>query len=386
MKKIVSLLGLLPILTAASCGAQQKSVSAAPTDNKDARLQFSLDLLAKVAESTPPQENIVVSPYSAGMALSMLTEGARGQTRAQLEKALRGAHYAGPALYADSVNIVSSANSVWVREGFNVKDAYSRLLEETYGAALRVRDFSDPATVGQINGWCAEQTHGRIPKIVSKIDPSMMMFLINALYFKGLWEDPFSRSATREETFHGVSGDKQVEMMHARRKYGFRELEGFQVVTLPYQGGRYTMMCVLPPKGVSPQQAMAYVDPAYFREAAQAAPEEVALSLPKFKMNTAMVLNQVLKAMGAELPFSGSADFGDITSASVMVDQVLQKCFLEVNEEGAEAAAVTSISVGLTAVAPSEPVVVRFDRPFLFALYANRESEILFEGIIQNIP
>ena len=146
------------------------------------------------------------------------------------------------------------------------------------------------------------------------------------------------------------------------------------------------MMCVLPSKGVSPQQAMAYVDPAYFREAAQAAPEEVALSLPKFKMNTTMVLNQVLKAMGAELPFSGSADFGDITSASVMVDQVLQKCFLEVNEEGAETAAVTSISVGLTTVAPSEPVVVRFDRPFLFALYATRDNEILFEGIIQNIP
>ena len=309
-------------------------------DNK--KTDFSMRLLGTGLRQGDPKQNLVLSPFSAGVALSLLLDGAAGKTQSALFETLSYATYAGTEIYTDSLNIVTSANSIWVRKGIAFKDNYLDYVRGgSYGAQVESRDFTDRATVGEINGWCAEKTRGLIPSIVSELQPELAAILLNALYFKAPWAEEFEKSDTRKETFHGAEGDRHLTW----------DVDLFNKVLDACQGG-----------------------------------VRVALSLPKFKIETTLVMNDLLSAMGAAPIFTDAADFSRMSAMPLAVSQILQKCFIEVGEEGTEAAAVTGAFMRLTSVArPEPPVEMRVDRPFLFAIYDTTTKLILFEGRIANI-
>ena len=355
-------------------------------DNK--KTDFSMRLLGTGLRQGDPKQNLVLSPFSAGVALSLLLDGAAGKTQSALFETLSYATYAGTEIYTDSLNIVTSANSIWVRKGIAFKDNYLDYVRGgSYGAQVESRDFTDRATVGEINGWCAEKTRGLIPSIVSELQPELAAILLNALYFKAPWAEEFEKSDTRKETFHGAEGDRQVDFMHkTTRGYGYAGFEGWQVASLPYKNGRYAMLVALPPQDAELNALTWDVD--LFDKVLDAGQGgvRVALSLPKFKIETTLVMNDLLSAMGAAPIFTDAADFSRMSAMPLAVSQILQKCFIEVGEEGTEAAAVTGAFMRLTSVArPEPPVEMRVDRPFLFAIYDTTTKLILFEGRIANI-
>lgn len=409
MRKIFCYLLLLGLLFA--CGTRKKSAEAAaaaapseesvaaaspsrpgrqpvPKQDYGGREGVAIDLLRGCAARTPG--NIIVSPYSAGVALSMLKEGAGGDTWTALNKALRCERYADAPFFTDAYNIVESANSVWVRDGFPVHADYTALLAESFRAQVGLRDFAGSGLPAEINRWCSDHTHGRIPSIIGRVDPSMVMLLINALYFKAPWQYPFLKEDTRTETFHAEDGDRQAPLMHRSAKFGYAERGGCQVAVLPYRDWNYGMLVVLPPEGTSVDKLLEKLTYEDFRAVRSAISyrEKVILTFPKFRLEQTHTLNPVLADMGAAEIFTSEADFSRISPARLAVSQVLQKCFIEVGEEGTEAAAVTAITVGTTAVAPivSHPVVMRVDRPFLLALVDLSDFNILFAGKIVSVP
>ncbi len=375
--------------------AQPKKVEAAQPQETDMmrkplvdnqKTDFSLQLLATGLRQGDPKENLVLSPYSAGVALSLLKDGADGQTRQALTETLCYSTYAGTEIYSDSLNIVSTANSIWVRKGITFKDSYLDYVRGgSYGAQVETRDFASRATVGEINAWCADQTHGRIPSIVDELTPELAAILLNALYFKAPWAEEFDKDQTRKETFHGAKGDKQVDFMHkTSRNYAYADPDGWQIASLPYKNHRYAMLVALPPVGADLTGSLDVEVFNYLLDALHGC--QLALSLPKFKIETSLVMNNLLSAMGAAPIFEDSADFTRMSATPMAVSRVLQKCFIEVGEEGTEAAAVTGAFMRLTSVArPEPPVVMNVDRPFLFAIYDVQTRLILFEGRIANI-
>ena len=361
MKKIAL---ALAALAAVSCGAQRKTVSdnksdVAPVESVTAvksaasaetgKVAFALSLFNASLSGKSLSANVVVSPYSAGMALSMLAEGASGQTKEELTSALNHVSFAGDKLKGDKSCQLSSANSIWLRDGFSVFPAYKSLLTGSYSAEINSRDFSSPATVKEINRWCSDKTNRRIPEIIDEISPEMVMFILNALYFKAPWEYQFDKNSTIKDTFHSPSGDQEVDFMRIKREFSCAEYEGGRFVILPYKGGAWQMMICLPDEDADIQKLVSSVS-------------------------------------SENRAFTPAAEFGNMTQSSVAVDEVKQKCFVEVNEEGAEAAAVTSIGVRLTSVRP-EPVPFRMtvDRPFIFSIFNSEADEILFVGKIGTI-
>ena len=390
----------------ASCGTAKKTADAAPEgaapvveslkavpdgardvikkpDVSLEKLAFSANLL-KEAYVQAPKGNIILSPYSAGVAFSMLTDGARNRTRKGLITALSRSSYYGEFPYRDSVYTVKTANSVWLNAGLVAKDNYIGTLKNGYNAQVFSADAGDPFTAEAVNKWCGEHTEGLIDKLLDTLDPTNRMILMNALYFKAPWALPFSKERTFKEVFHGEEGDADVDFMHATTK-GFRygRLNGATLVNLPYKDGRYAMLIAVPD-----DMAAFFEDfsPATFDKALDALQQgEVALSLPKFKLEASKRLNEIMTALGAGEVFTPAADLSGISDEALFVNLAFQKCVLEVNEEGSEAAAVTVIMMTRATAVSLEPVPIRVDKPFLFAIYDTKTKEILFEGKIADI-
>lgn len=365
------------------CGSPQPSVPA----QDGSRTDFALTFFRNAVSAEDADANVLVSPLSAGTALSMLAEGAEGSTREELMTALGGKTFSGDVLLPDSLADVRSANSAWLSSGFEVKDAYRNMLETSYSAWIQTKDFSDPTTKDAINAWCSDNTEGRITEIVDEISPDMVMFLVNALYFKASWLHEFDHKRTEDKIFHGSARDNEVPMMNISGRFRYAEHDGSQLIELPYKGGKYSMLVALPAEGVAMDKAVGCLSVSAYETALEGLEyRKVVLSLPKFKLDTDMVLNSVLMRMGVRKAFGAGAELGGITDAPVAVDQVRQKCFVEVNESGTEAAAVTSIGVRLTSAPPVDiPVVMTVDRPFLFAIVDNEGDNILFVGRVMNL-
>ena len=405
INQIIKCLACVGVITAVvACGAQRKGASLQDVSSSDSitaagesvnsesvvynRIHFGLNLFSKaVADKNLASGNVVVSPYSAGMALSMLADGANGVTKDELKSALSDAVYSGDFLKSTKNTTISSANSIWIKDGFSVKENYIANLENSYKAQINVRDFSDNGTVKEINKWCSDKTAGRIPQIIDEISPDQVMFLLNALYFKSSWASAFDKKNTFDAEFHGENGDDKVPFMHQTEIFTYGEVDGNQYVVLPYKSDEYRMVICLPSENAEISTLLGALDADTFRNAVfSRRTSKVALSLPKFRVNTALTLNGILRALGVQRAFTGTADFSGITGSSVAVDEVRQKCFVEVSEEGTEAAAVTSIGVRFTSVMPEDrPVVMNVNRPFVFAIVDSETADILFAGKIGTI-
>jgi serpin B len=283
---------------------------------------------------------------------------------------------------------VRSANSIWIDSNFSVRNRYVSLLQKDYNALVETLRFSDPATVRAINNWCSENTEGKIDSIVKELTHGEVMLIVNALYFKAPWENSFDPSLTAEADFNGLSKTSKVDMMYRKATYNYAEFQGCQFIELPYQGGEYSMFVVLPPEDMKIDAMLPYLNEKIYEEAVgMLAPVEVKFRMPKLKVETEMLLNRTLQNMGAETMFTSAADLTGISeSGPLAVSEVKQKCWLEVSEEGTEAAAVTSIGVRLTAARPDFNVkTMTVDRPYVFFIADKDSLDILFAGKIVNL-
>ncbi len=378
MKKIIILTTIAALMFAASSCNEQT----APAEN-GSRVGFAFSFFKKVNSTIPGGENVIVSPYSAGVALSMLEVGAEGQTKVEFDNALNGTFYRAEDLSGTSGIIAESANSVWISNMFSVKDRYVEAMEKDFGAFVGNYDFSDPAVVKMINNWCSEHTNGKITEIIDHLDPVLtVMLLANALYFNAPWEQAFNPELTHEDVFHGVGGDEKVMMMYRKGMYEYADFQDFQIIGIPYEGGRYSMYIVLPPEGMGIDSVVPYINEHIYGAAMRMlAPEEVSLTMPKFKLETSMVLDEALRLMGINDAFTMAAEFGGISASGVPVlGTVKQKCYIDVSEKGTEAAAVTSAQIRMTAVRPE--TVMNVDRPFVFMIADREKDNVLFAGKI----
>ena len=364
-----------------------------------ANARFGFKLYSELARQSA-EKNIFVSPSSLALCLAMAYNGAAGETRQAMARALETQNLsldelnrAYAALRAalenpDAKAKLQIANSLWAREGLRFKADFIKRNKDYFGAQVTALNFDDPAAPATINRWVSEKTNGKIDHIVDQIDPSSILFLINAIYFKGAWEKTFDKAKTREQDFTLVSGTKRVPMMSQSGNYAYLETRDFQAVSLPYGGGRVSFYVFLP----SGQSSLAAFEKSLnesnwqrWMEAFQATDGDI--SLPRFRVTYEATLNEALKALGMAAAFdAGRADFSGMIETGgqrVFISNVKHKTFAEVNEEGTEAAAVTSTEMRATSMRmPRERFRMVVDRPFFCAIRDNTSGAVLFMGSI----
>lgn len=382
MKKMILMAAVAAMFGAVSCGQE------AETPAEGSRIGFALSFFKAVNSSVPGGENVVASPYSAGVALSMLTEGADGQTKVEFDNALNGCLFVSESLSDNDTVVVKSANSIWISDNFSVRNRYVAHMEKDFKAAVEVMDFADPATVHAMNNWCSENTEGKIAKIKDSLSPNDVMVLADALYFNAPWENAFDPGLTHDAVFHGLNKDTDVKMMYRNGMYDYIEYQGCQIIRLPYAGGRYSMYVALPPAGMTPGAVLPYVGESMFKMAlGMLKPAEVKFYMPKVKLETSMNLNKTLERMGVRTAFSAAADFDGISvSGPLVLNEVAQKCYIDITEQGTEAAAVTTATIALTSLRPAaDQKVMKVDRPYIFFIADMENENILFTGTISNL-
>lgn len=376
MKRIIMMAAAVAV---ASCSEQDVR------PEEGSRTGFALSFFKNVNSMVKSGENVVVSPYSAGVALSMLEAGAEGETKVEFDNALNGTYFIAEDTDDKGETVVQSSNSVWISDDFSVRNRYVSLLEKDFDAFVTTQNFSDPATVSAINNWCSEHTSGKITDVIDRIGPDMVMLLVNALYFNAPWAQAFNEEATFQGVFHGQDGDADVQMMSRKAMFGFAEYQGVKMIEIPYSGEKYAMYVVLPPQGMSPDAMLPYVSEGLYDAAmSMLQPKEVSLNMPKMRLETSLVLNGAFEKMGVTTAFSSAADFKGISAMGPLrLDVVKQKCYIDVNEKGTEAAAVTSAQVRMTSVRPA--FSMNIDRPFIFMIADAQRKDILFAGKIVNL-
>jgi serine protease inhibitor len=280
------------------------------------------------------------------------------------------------------------ANSLWARQGEPFLPSFMERNQQFYRAEVATLDFASPDAARRINEWASRSTHGRITRMVEPpLDGDLIMYLMNAVYFKGRWQDEFRPQATRLRTFHAPGGDVQRPMMSRTGSYGWMQGEGFQAVRLPYRGGRFSMYVLLPDSGQSLAQLRGRLSAEAWRGwMTRFAPRDVMLTMPRYRLNLESRLNQPLTAMGMAEAFDpNAARFGAMLGVEYLarqnayVGEAKQKVFIEVNEEGTEAAAVTGVEMRATSM-PPPPLAFTVDRPFVIAIRDDQTGVLLFVG------
>ncbi|HEY9834275.1 MAG TPA: serpin family protein, partial [Stenomitos sp.] len=278
---------------------------------------------------------------------------------------------------------LSLANSLWARKGEPFLPEFLQRNRDFYGAKITDLDFNDPSTPSIINTWVKQSTNGKIDTIIDgkEIEPDTILFLINAIYFKGLWTIPFDKTKTQELPFTLLDGtQKPHPIMFQQAQYGYYANSLFQAVTLPYGQERLSLYIFLPQKNVSLQEFYKNLNPENWEQwMNQFQSQQVLVGLPRFRLDYGLELNDTLKTLGMAIAFDKNrADFTGMTPRSAYITRVKHNTFFEVNEEGSEAAGATSVQMGTRA---SPPHLVA-DRPFFCVIRDNQTKAILFMGSI----
>lgn len=358
---------------------------------------FGFDLLKEVdgaREASTP--NTILSPISASMALGMALEGADGGTFTAMKDALRfqglsreeiSASYRGLLdilLELDPEVELGIANSAWSREGFPFHTNYFDAVTETFDAEVQELDFNAPGAKDIINGWVNEKTNGRITEIIDVINPLDILYLINAVYFKGSWTTKFKTADTHPGNFQLESGQSVSVPTMSGEEMPIRlgQVGGIQVGELPYGGDAFAMVVVVPPHGTEVGDLVNQLDDDTWATWLGSTSEgKFTVHLPKFELEWDGMLKNALSTMGMGPAFVPEADFSRMTPAvDAHISAVRQKTFMKVDEEGTVAAAVTSVTVGVTSAPPGLYV----DRPFLVAIRERLSGTILFLGVVRD--
>jgi len=363
---------------------------------------FAFRFLDQVYRSVP-DSNLFLAPLSASMALGMTMNGASGTTFDEMRTTLGfGSMSLGQINegYRDLIQLLLTldasvemgiGNSIWYREGFPVRADFLDRTRSYFDAEVSALDFANPAAADIINSWVRGETKGKIEEIVeAPIDAATIMFLINAIYFKGDWTHRFPKDKTTQATFTGESGATgAVPLMELADTLLYAETQSYQAVDLPYGGKAFSMTLLLPRSNVPMKELIESLTPAVWGQiVASLRPKMGTVHLPRFRMEWERELKDNLKAMGMQVPFGGLADFSGLSYEAVQrgvyISKVKQKTFVNVDEEGTEAAGVTSVE--LRELGNPDRFVFRADRPFLFVIRERFTETILFAGILVEPP
>jgi serpin B len=354
----------------------------------------------------PRGENVVFSAHSISTAVNLTSAGAAGDTLSEMRAALRVRlpdERQHPGIFALDHRMMSdgnavdvpvtlrTANRVWLDRSLDggIPDGFQTVVREFYGAGFEVVDFGrapEPSRL-KINTWVADQTAQRIPNLLPDgvISTDTLLVLTNAVYFLADWLHAFSPDATRDEPFHAVGGkDVVVPLMHQNEVFGYCQGDGYQAAELPYEGGKFSMLVVLPQDGSFDAVETLVIHGLLGEVSEQMHRTEIDLTLPRFTLRWSGSLKSSLMALGMTVPFSTDADFSRLAGpgAGLAISDVLHEAFVTVDESGTEAAAATALVLEVTSVAI--PIMMRVDRPFFFAIRHVESGALLFTGRVMN--
>jgi serpin B len=354
--------------------------------------------LFREASRQAGSSDVSLSPLSVSLALGMAVNGAAGDTETEMARVLGLASLGSQANQAskdlvalllgmDASVVLEIANSIWYRNGLPLLPSFLEANQVYFDARVAGLDFGSPAATDTINAWVKERTHGRIPEILGRpLSPLEVILLLNAVYFKGDWAEPFDPGATVDAAFHAADGDRPVKMMERTfAKLPYLETEDFQAVDLPYGLGHFRMAVFLPKPGRRVEDWVAKLDgPSWSTWMGSFADRQVRLSLPRFTVEYDTSLVGVLKALGMVAAFDDvRADFSRMSPApDLYLSEVMHKTYVRVDEKGSEAAAVTGIVGSITSFPIDGPVVMRVERPFVFVIHDRHSAAMLFSGRI----
>ena len=398
--------GLLVIFVAAALFGAPVTYAAASVDVAAADNAFGFRLL-NAAQKTIPSRNVVLSPVSAALNLSMVLNGADGQTRQEMlaTLALGGSEVAAinkanaqliKIIRTPATNItLSVASSLWAdSRRATLRPDYAKQMQSWYDAEVADLDFSNPGAAARINSWASKETQGRIPKVIDRIDPAELALLLNAVYFKGQWAQKFDKAKTQQRDFTLAGGSvKQVPRMMQSGRFDYFETPQMQAIRLSFTDADLVMEVILPAKSSSLDALEATLTPEHWAEwQTHYAPRPGTIELPRFELKSNYRLNGPLQTLGmkraferesAELTGMFSAATGQARAGRFFISSVLQSTYWKVDEEGSEAAAVTTTGIRTAAVArPQQPFQMIVDRPFFCAIQDRRSGALLFVGAI----
>jgi serine protease inhibitor len=350
---------------------------------------FGFRLFGQIVRETSPDSNVLISPLSAMYALTMTYNGAGGKTMTEMGRALGIPDMPDPVLnesfhdlatflaQTDPSVTLNIANSIWYRAGLPVKPEFIDAIKQNYGAVHGL-DFG-LGIADTINAWVARKTHDRIKNILSSpVDATLVMFLVNAVYFNAAWTRPFDSAATADADFRLPDGSKKTcRMMKTQGSLGYLDNSDFQAVEIPYGDGKFSMIVILPQKETGVDVLTAKLTDQNWKDWTSGIYEtDVVLRIPKFTFSDSHGLNDALKAMGIVDAFGRNADFKRmVAGGGIWIDSALQKCFIRVDERGTEAGAATVVSMRKSLIRE-----VTLDRPFLFAIRERTTGAVLFLG------
>lgn len=351
----------------------------------------------KILAKEEGNKNVFISPSSIALALSMVYNGANGETKSAMQKTLQFQNLDIATVNQESLGLINSlknpdpkvelsvANSVWARNGVDFKKDFLSTVGSYFNAEISTLDFSNSNAANTINAWVSKNTKGKIPTIVTPpIPDSMVMYLINAVYFKGSWTTEFDKKLTEDRNFTTADGvSKKHPLMRQHGDLPYLETEDFQSVSLPYGKNERLSMYVFLPKNLN--SFVQTLDTNKWNDWMKQYKEtEGTILLPRFKMEYEKGLIPLLTQLGMGVAFQDNADLTGIGN-SLKISEVKHKTYVDVNEEGTEAAAVTSVGVSATSVMPAQKTFyMEVNRPFFFVIRDNQTQEVLFIGTIQN--
>ena len=342
---------------------------------------------------------ILISPHGVASALLLAWNGTGGETREAITQALGlppGTDFdeVNPAWGALDRSLRASepqlrlaiANSLWARQGAALRPAFIRRAASVFGAEVRNLDFSAAEAAGIVNRWVEDSTGGKIAAIVpDPIPADVVLYVINALYFKGEWSEQFDEAATRPRNFLPDGGEpREVPMMERSGSWSHLSEEDLQAVRLPYGQGRFAMYVVLPAAGRLEAWLRGLSGPAWEAIVSSLTVAEGRVVLPRFQFAHSAKLRAPLRDLGMGVAFGAGADFSALTPKPVAISDVIHKSFIEVNEQGAEVAAATEVEIADVAVGPT-PFEFTADRPFFFAIRDDQSGALLFVGVVRSI-
>jgi serine protease inhibitor len=406
MRRKQELLALFVKATLLGSAVTHAALSSASTNVADADNAFGFRLLNAV-QKTIPSGNVVLSPVSAALDLSMVLNGADGQTRQEMLSALSLSGWELSAINEANAQLIkvirtpansitlSVADSLWAdSRRVTLRPGYVKQTQAWYDAEMTDIDFSDPTAATQINGWASKETHGRIAKVIDRIDPADLLLLLNAVYFKGQWTHKFDKAQTQQRDFTLAGGSiKPVPRMAQSGRFDYFETPQLQAVRLSFGDGDLAMEVLLPAKSSSLGALEAQLTAEHWTNwQAQYAPRSGTIELPRFELKSNYRLNEPLQALGmtrafhpdgAQLTGMFSSAPGPLRTSRFVISSVVQSTYWKVDEEGSEAAAVTTTGIRASAVArPAQPFRMIVDRPFFCAIEDRRSGALLFVGAI----
>ncbi len=401
LKKAFLGLGLTTVLIACDglSVAPSEELKTIGTNFNEVSTAFSLDLWKKI-EQSEKDKNYFVSPLSLHTALGMLLNGADANTAAEIKTALKLNNLDAAQINDTYSKIMANfskidpkvtakmANSIWFKKDFPIAQSYIDQNKSVFLASSNSEDFN-AATVKKMNQWASDNTEKKIEKVIDEIKPEEVLFLMNALYFKGDWKLPFDTKNTQNETFTTASSKKTVPMMNIEDSFAYTSNGVFSALELPYGSEKFNMALVLPTDSkMSTASLINALSAKDWKQISSMQKQKVQVKLPKFTLNYEIKLNQILQSMGMKEAFS-TANFSKMVSDQALakklfVSMVKQNTFIGVDEKGTEAAAVTTIGVGLTSIGPSVPEFY-CNRPFLFVIHEKTSGQIMFVGKIASL-